>query len=144
MWSGNDKFYIQFSRLLRLQSFIICFKYCGLMPSKPGEKPAGKQLIASRTFCSLTIKEKSPGLKASGKKVREMVKDFFFNSSETSSLNEANESSEDNNLTAHLISKSATFTFTFLAGDKCFTSLRSGSYLRYFKIRKIFFYMLIQ
>jgi hypothetical protein len=38
------------------------------MPSKPGEEPAGKELIASRTFWSLTIKEKSPGLKASGKK----------------------------------------------------------------------------
>jgi hypothetical protein len=38
-----------------------------------------------------------------------MVKDvFFFNSSATSSLNEANESSEDNNLTA-----------PFLASDKC-------------------------
>jgi hypothetical protein len=48
------------------------------MPSKPSEKPAEKKLIASRTFCSLTIKEKSPGLKASGKKVREMVKDFFL------------------------------------------------------------------
>jgi hypothetical protein len=48
------------------------------MPSKPGEEPAGKELIASGTFCSLTIKEKSPGLKASGKKVREMVKDVFF------------------------------------------------------------------
>jgi hypothetical protein len=49
------------------------------MPSKPGEEPAGKELlIASRTFCSLTIKEKSPAKKASGKKVREMVKDVFF------------------------------------------------------------------
>jgi hypothetical protein len=44
---------------------------------------------------------------------------FFLNSSATSSLNEANESSEDNNLTAPLISKSATFTSTFLASDKC-------------------------
>jgi hypothetical protein len=43
-----------------------------------------------------------------------MVKDVFFNSSATSSLNEANESSEDNNLTAPLISKSATFASTFL------------------------------
>jgi hypothetical protein len=43
---------------------------------------------------------------------------FFFNSSATSSLNEADESSEDNNLTALLISKSATFAFTFLADDK--------------------------
>jgi hypothetical protein len=48
------------------------------MPSKPGEEPAGKELIASRTFCPLTIKEKPPVLKASGKKVREMVKDVFF------------------------------------------------------------------
>jgi hypothetical protein len=49
-----------------------------------------------------------------------MVKDaFFFNSSATSSLNEANASSEDNNLTAPLISKSATFASTFLASDKC-------------------------
>jgi hypothetical protein len=49
------------------------------MPSKPGEEPVGKQLlIASRTFCSLTIKEKSPAKKAPGKKVREMVKDVFF------------------------------------------------------------------
>jgi hypothetical protein len=48
-----------------------------------------------------------------------MVKDvFFFNSSATSSLNEANESSEDNNLTAPLISKSATFVSTFLANDQ--------------------------
>jgi hypothetical protein len=36
---------------------LISFKYCGLMPSKPGEEPAGKELIASRTFCSLTIKK---------------------------------------------------------------------------------------
>jgi hypothetical protein len=43
---------------------------------------------------------------------------FFFNSSATSSLNEANESSEDNNLTAPLISKSATFASVFLANDK--------------------------
>jgi hypothetical protein len=61
------------------------------MPSKPGEEPAGKELIASRTFCSLTIKEKTPGLKAYGK---EMAKDVFLNSSATSSLNEANESSD--------------------------------------------------
>jgi hypothetical protein len=47
-----------------------------------------------------------------------MVKDVFFNSSATSSLNEANESSEDNNLTAPLISKSTTFASTFLASDK--------------------------
>jgi hypothetical protein len=68
------------------------------MPSKSGEVPTGKELKASRTFCSLTIKEKSPGLKAPGKKVREMVKDaFFFKLFSTSSLNEANESSEDNN-----------------------------------------------
>jgi hypothetical protein len=63
------------------------------MPSKPGEEPAGKELIASRTFCSLTIKEKSPVLKASGKKSsRDGEGCFFFNSSATSSLNEANES----------------------------------------------------
>jgi hypothetical protein len=43
---------------------------------------------------------------------------FFLSSSATSSLNEANESSEDNNLTAPLISKSATFASTFLANDK--------------------------
>jgi hypothetical protein len=43
---------------------------------------------------------------------------LFFNSSATSSLNEANESSGDYNLTAPLISKSATFAFTFLASDK--------------------------
>jgi hypothetical protein len=48
------------------------------MPSKSGEVPTGKELKASRTFCSLTIKEKSPGLEAPGKKVREMVKDAFF------------------------------------------------------------------
>jgi hypothetical protein len=48
------------------------------MPSKPGEEPAGNEFIASRTFCSLTIKLMSPGLKGSGKKVREMVKDVFF------------------------------------------------------------------
>jgi hypothetical protein len=58
---------------------IISFKYCGLMPSKPGEEPAGKELIASRTFCSLTIKEKSPVLKASGKKsLRDGEGCFFF------------------------------------------------------------------
>jgi hypothetical protein len=44
---------------------------------------------------------------------------LFFNSSATFSLNEANESSEDNNLTAPLISKSATFASTLLASDKC-------------------------
>jgi hypothetical protein len=44
---------------------------------------------------------------------------FFFSSSATSSLNEANESSEDNNLIIPLISKSATFASTFLANDKC-------------------------
>jgi hypothetical protein len=64
------------------------------MPSKPGEEPAGKELIASRTFCSLTIKEKSPGLKASGKKSSRNGEGC----SATSSLSEANESSEDNNL----------------------------------------------
>jgi hypothetical protein len=88
------------------------------MPSKPGEESAGKELIASRTFCSLTIKEKSPGLKASGKKGSRDCEGCFFYSSATSSLNEANESSEDNNLTAPLISKSATFASTFLANDK--------------------------
>jgi hypothetical protein len=72
-----------------------------------------------------------------------MVKDIFLSSSTTSSLNEANESSEDNNLTAPLISKSATFASTFLANDK-FVCFLTSSYLRYFKIRKIFFYMLIQ
>jgi hypothetical protein len=84
------------------------------MPSQPGEEPAGKELIASRTFCSLAIKEKSLGLKASGKKVREMVKDVFFYSSATSSLNAANESFEDNNLTARLI-KIGYFCFHFLS-----------------------------
>jgi hypothetical protein len=44
---------------------------------------------------------------------------LFFNSSASSSLNEANESSKDNNLTPLLISKSATFASTFLASDKC-------------------------
>jgi hypothetical protein len=39
------------------------------MASKPGEELAGKELIAFRTLCSLTIKEKSSGLKASEKKV---------------------------------------------------------------------------
>jgi hypothetical protein len=48
------------------------------MPSKPGEEPAGKELIASRTFCSLTIKEKSPGLKASGKKSSRNGEGCFF------------------------------------------------------------------
>jgi hypothetical protein len=43
---------------------------------------------------------------------------FFFNSSATSSLNEADESYEDNNLTAPLISKSVTFASIFLANDK--------------------------
>jgi hypothetical protein len=38
------------------------------MLSKPGEEPAGKELIASPTFCSLTIKEMSPGLERSAKK----------------------------------------------------------------------------
>jgi hypothetical protein len=56
---------------------------------------------------------------ASPKKVREMVKNVFFYSSATSSMNGANESSEDNNLTSSLISKSATFASTFLASDKC-------------------------
>jgi hypothetical protein len=93
------------------------------MPSKPGEEPAGRELIASRTFCSLTIKKKSTGLKPSGKKVREMEKDFFFNSSATSSLNEDNESSEDNNLTATLISKSATFAHEIFRRQVYFVSI---------------------
>jgi hypothetical protein len=85
------------------------------MPSKPGEEPAGKELIASRTFCSLTIKEKSPVLKASGKKSsRDGEGCFFFHSSATSSLNEANESSEDNNLTSFDI-KIGYFCFHFLS-----------------------------
>jgi hypothetical protein len=50
---------------------------------------------------------------------------LFFNSSATSSLNEANESSEDNNLTVPLISKSATFATTFLASDKCVSFLEA-------------------
>jgi hypothetical protein len=54
-----------------------------------------------------------------------MVKDvFFFKSSATFSLNEANESSEDNNLTAPLISKSTTFASTSLASDKCVRLLK--------------------
>jgi hypothetical protein len=53
------------------------------------------------------------------KKIREMVKDVFLSSSATSSLNEDKESSEDNNLIAPLIPKSATFASTFLANDKC-------------------------
>jgi hypothetical protein len=89
------------------------------MPSKPGEEPAGKELIASRTFCSLTIKLMSPGLEGFGKKSsQDGQRCFFFSSSVTSSLKEANESSEDNNLTTPLISKSATFASTFLANDK--------------------------
>jgi hypothetical protein len=68
---------------------------------------------------------------------------FFFNSSAKSSLNEANESSEDNNLTHPVISKWATFASTFLAND-IFVNFFESSYLRNFKIRKIFFYMLIQ
>jgi hypothetical protein len=48
------------------------------MPSKPGEEPAGKELIASRTFCSLTIKEKSPVLKAPGKKSSRDGEGCFF------------------------------------------------------------------
>jgi hypothetical protein len=89
------------------------------MPSKPGEEPAGNEFIASLTFCSLTIKLMSPGLEGSGKKSsRDGEGCFFLSSSATSSLNEANESFEDNNLTAPLISKSATFASTFLANDK--------------------------
>jgi hypothetical protein len=45
------------------------------MPSKPGEEPTGKELIASRTFCLL---EKSPGLKASGKKSSRNGEGCFF------------------------------------------------------------------
>jgi hypothetical protein len=48
------------------------------VPSKPGEEPAGKELIAPRTFCSLTIKEKSPGLKTSGKKSSRDGEGCFF------------------------------------------------------------------
>jgi hypothetical protein len=97
------------------------------MPSKPGEEPAGKELIAFRKFSSLTIKEKSPGLKASGKKsLRDGEAYFFFSSSAISPLNEANESSENNNLMAPLISKSATFASTFLANDKCVPYVEAG------------------
>jgi hypothetical protein len=64
------------------------------MPSKPGKEPAGNELIASRTFCSLTIKLMSPGFEGSGKKSSRDGKGCFFLSSlATSSLNEANESS---------------------------------------------------
>jgi hypothetical protein len=48
------------------------------MPSKPGEEPAGKELIAFRTLCSLTIIEKPPGLKASGKKSSRDGEGCFF------------------------------------------------------------------
>jgi hypothetical protein len=90
------------------------------MPSNPGEEPARKELIASGTFCSLTIKEESPVLKASGEKSsRDGEGCFFFNPSATSSLKETNGSSEDNNLTVPLILKSATFASNFLASDKC-------------------------
>jgi hypothetical protein len=68
------------------------------MPSKPGEEPAGKELIASRAFCSLTVKEKSPGLKASGKKSSRDGEECFFFVLQQSSLNEPNGLSEDNNL----------------------------------------------
>jgi hypothetical protein len=47
-----------------------------------------------------------------------MVKDVFLSSSATSSLNAANESSEDSNLIAPLISKSVTFASIFLVNDK--------------------------
>jgi hypothetical protein len=89
------------------------------MPSKPGVELAGKELIASRTFCLLTIKEKSPGSKASGTKSSRDGEERFFYSSAPSSLNEANESSKDNNLITPLISKTTTFASTFLASDKC-------------------------
>jgi hypothetical protein len=48
------------------------------MPSKPCEEPAGKKLIASRTFCSLTIKEKSSGLKESVEKRSRDDEGCFF------------------------------------------------------------------
>jgi hypothetical protein len=48
------------------------------MPSNPGEEPAGKELIASRTFFSLTIKEMSPGLEGSGKKISRDGEGCFF------------------------------------------------------------------
>jgi hypothetical protein len=48
------------------------------MPSKPGEEPAGNELIASRTFCSLTIKLMSPGLEGSGKKSSRDGEECFF------------------------------------------------------------------
>jgi hypothetical protein len=48
------------------------------MSSKPGEETAGKELIASRTFCSLIIKEKSPGFKASKKKSSRNGEGRFF------------------------------------------------------------------
>jgi hypothetical protein len=48
------------------------------MPSKPGEEPAGTELIASLTFCSLTIKLMSPGLEGSGKKISRDGEGCFF------------------------------------------------------------------
>jgi hypothetical protein len=48
------------------------------MPSKPGEEPAGNEFIASRTFCSLTIKLMSPGLEGSGKKSSRDGEGCFF------------------------------------------------------------------
>jgi hypothetical protein len=49
--------------------------------SKPGVELAGKELIASRTFCLLTIKEKSLGSKASGTKSSRDGEEHFFYSS---------------------------------------------------------------
>jgi hypothetical protein len=48
------------------------------MPSKPGEEPTGKELIASQTFCSFTIKEMSSGLEGSGKKSSPDGEGCFF------------------------------------------------------------------
>jgi hypothetical protein len=61
----------------------------------------------------------APGLEGFGKKSSPDGEGcFFLSSSATSSLNEANKLCEDSNLTAPLISKSATFASTFLANDK--------------------------
>jgi hypothetical protein len=64
---------------------------------------------------------------------------FFFKSSATSSLNEANESSEDNNLTVPLISKSITFASTFLASDKCVRLLEAVRILGTSKLERFSF-----
>jgi hypothetical protein len=76
------------------------------MPSKPGEEPAGKELIASRMFCSLTIKEKSPGLKAFGKNSSRDGEGCFIGvlQQHLHRIKLMNESSEDNHLIARLIS----------------------------------------